>query len=466
MRYGAAWRELAEAPGLGQFALLCLGAWLHAADTLVTATIVPAAVEDIGGIAYVSWTISLYQIGSIVAGATVGLLAQLYGLRRVLLGAAILYGIGCVGGALAPDMAVLLAARLIQGAGGGLMVALSYVAIQQQFPEPLWGRLMAIVATIWCAGSLLGPLIGGLFADAGLWRGAFWSFAAQAALLFGASLAFLHPSRSGRESRGSFTLWPLALLAVATLMIAQAGASGRTTISIVLGIAGLALLYGAARLDRKASTRLLPGQLLDARHPVGSGLLMVFALSASTTGFWAYGPLILKIVFGIDPLIAGYILAGESVAWGVATLAVAGTRETAARRLIRSGAGLVVAGAAGFIVVVPAGSLAGMVVCGLLQGAGFGLCWPSIVHRIVIHAAPAERGLAASAAATMQRIGYAVGAAATGIAANAAGLADGMTIAAASIAAFWVFAAFVPLLIVGVAAAYSFTARRPVAAAL
>jgi len=50
-RERSAWRELGESGRLPQFVLLCLGVWLHAADTLVTATIRPAVVADIGGIA-------------------------------------------------------------------------------------------------------------------------------------------------------------------------------------------------------------------------------------------------------------------------------------------------------------------------------------------------------------------------------------------------------------------------------
>jgi hypothetical protein len=96
----------------------------------------------------------------------------------------------------------------------------------------------------------------------------------------------------------------------------------------------------------------------------------------------------------------------------------------------------------------------------LLQGAGFGLAWPFIVRRIVLLAPAGERGLAASAAPTVQRIGYAVGAAAAGIAANAVGLGDGATVAAAHAAAFWVFAAFLPLFAIGSLAALRFTAAR------
>jgi hypothetical protein len=179
-------------------------------------------------------------------------------------------------------------------------------------------------------------------------------------------------------------------------------------------------------------------------------------------GFWAYGPLILKILFGTQPLISGYILAGEAVAWSLATLAVSKAPLSADRWLIRIGAVCVALGAGGFAVVVPAGVLAGMVLCALLQGLGFGLCWPSIVHRLTRYSNETERPLAVTSPDTMQRIGYAVGAAAVGIAANLSGLAAGISIAAAKSAAFWVFASFVPLLIFALISAWIFTRDRPV----
>src|SRR5436309_15886569 len=92
----SAWRDLWESGQLGRFVLLCLGVWLHAADALVTATVVPAIIDDIGGIAYVGWTISLYQIGAIVAGATTAMLCRRVDIKRVLMTAAFLYGIGCI----------------------------------------------------------------------------------------------------------------------------------------------------------------------------------------------------------------------------------------------------------------------------------------------------------------------------------------------------------------------------------
>jgi hypothetical protein len=75
----ASWRELRETGLVGRFMLLCLGVWLHAADMLVTATTPPAIVADIGGVPYVSWMISLYQVGAIIAGAASAVLSERLG---------------------------------------------------------------------------------------------------------------------------------------------------------------------------------------------------------------------------------------------------------------------------------------------------------------------------------------------------------------------------------------------------
>jgi MFS family permease len=449
---------------LGRFVVLCFGIWLHAADSLVTATIAPAIVDDIGGVAFINWTIMLYQVGAIIGGAAAPMLCRRAGVRGLLGWAALVYGGGCILGGLAPAMDVLLAGRFAQGLGGGILLSLCYLAIQEWFEQAWWSRMFGVVAFIWGAGSLLGPLIGGIFAGLHAWRLTFFVFAGQAALL-GCMAALWLPPRAPAPQRAQppWSVLPLLILSAAAMLIAESSIAGSISASVPGCLLGAALLYGAARLDRRASSRLFPIQLLNIRHPVGAGLAMVFALSAATTGFWAYGPLILKILFGTRPLISGYILAGEAVAWSLATLAVSKAPLSADRWLIRIGAGCVALGAGGFAVAVPAGVLAGMVLCALLQGLGFGLCWPSIVHRLVRYSNEIERPLAVTSPDTMQRIGYAVGAAAVGIAANLSGLAAGISVAAAKSAAFWVFASFAPLLLFALISAWIFTRDGPAA---
>ena len=117
--------------------------------------------------------------------------------------AALLYAVGCAISALAPDMSAMLLGRLLQGWGGGWMVALSHVGITQLFPPARWPQLLAVISAVWGVSALLGPLIGGAFATAGLWRGGFWAFAAQALALAAAMPLLLGRRACARPAGGA-----------------------------------------------------------------------------------------------------------------------------------------------------------------------------------------------------------------------------------------------------------------------
>ena len=103
-------------------------------------------------------------------------------------------------------------------------------------------------------------------------------------------------------------------------------------------------------------------------------------------------------------------------------------------------------GIAGLAWTMPQGPLVA------LLGAGFGMCWACVMRRVVESVPESER--AASSLPTIQLLGYALGAALSGIVANLSGLAADVSRGAVELAAFWEFAAFVPLAALGVAAAW------------
>src|SRR5882672_9087607 len=243
-------------PHRRRFLVLCVGIWLHAADSLVTATIAPAIVDDIGGVAFINWTIMLYEVGAIIGGAAAPLLCRRAGVKRLLGSAALVYGGGCLLGGLAPSMAVLLAGRFAQGLGGGILLSLCYLAIQQWFAQAWWSRLFGVVALIWGAGSLLGPLIGGLFAGLHAWRLTFFVFAGQAAAL-GCMAALWLPPRAPtpHRARQPWSVLPLLILSAAAMLIAESSMASSISASVLGCLLGAVLLYGAARLDRRASSR-------------------------------------------------------------------------------------------------------------------------------------------------------------------------------------------------------------------
>ncbi len=461
----AGWAELFEGGRFLKLVLLCLGVWLHAADALLAATTMPSAVEEIGGVAYISWTIALYQLGSIIAGAVTGLLAVRHGLRLTTIAAAAVYAVGCIASAVAPDMATMLIGRTLQGLGGGCLVAVAFVAAGQLFPDRLIPRTMAVISGIWGASAFCGPLIGGAFASAGLWRMAFWAFAAQALVLIIAAIFLLRDSadetaQQRKPDRDGAPVRRLAILCIAVLAIAAAGAEVTVLRSAVLVLIGVAAFVVFFKLDAKAGNRLFPRRPLDIRHRVGAGLLMILLLAIATMSFTTYGPLLMRVLYGIDPLGAGYLIAVESVGWTLAAIAFASAAVRYEGSIIKAGSVLITAGLIGFAFAMPSNSLTGLFVAAVATGAGFGMFWGFVVRRVVAAAASNERETASSALPTIHLIGYAVGSAATGIVANAAGFADGVTVENAQVVAFWVFAAFLPIALFGNIAAWRL-ARDP-----
>jgi MFS family permease len=457
------WRALAEGGALPRLLLICFGVWLHASDGLIVATMMPGIVADIGGARLISWTIALYELGSIVAGASSAWLAVRFGLRRAMAVAALVYMVGCVASAIAPAMEVMLAGRLIQGLGGGGLMAMSFVAVSRLFSTALMPRVMAAVSALWGVSAFVGPLAGGIFAGLGVWRGGFWFLAVQAAFLsiwigFGSTLSV--------GDRGAATTPPLgrlAALSLGVLAICSAGIDVSLTRTPPLIVAGLALLGLFLRLDaRHESGRLTPRGFLDPRHALGAGFVMVLCFTAASIPPFIYGPLLMTRLDGAAPLTAGYILGVSSIGWSATAVLVAGGAEKNDGVLILAGMGLEFLSLVGFAILIPFGPLWSIAPVMILQGSSLGMAWTFILRRLSRLAPADEQTRVASALPTLQRLGYALGAAFAGIVANAAGISDMASNGRLRTVGLAIFASCLPLALFGLAAAWRFA--RPVAA--
>ncbi len=450
------WIEIFRGGRGPRVAAFCLAVWLHAADSLMVATTLPTAVAEIGGAAFVGWAYTLYLLGSILIGAATGLLAIRLGLRLSFLSAGGLFAAGCVVSALAPDMGVLLIGRFIQGIGGGWQLALVYVALDRLFPNHLMPKLIALTSIVWSVSAFCGPLVGGVFANAGEWRLAYWAFAGQA-LVFVLLVMMTVPRGDDSEATADSKVPTLRLLLVAggVLLVATAGAHPDVVFGPVMVLGAALLLGGFLYVDaRQRGNAMLPPHPFSPATKYGAGLLMVVMLGAGTMSLVAYGTFFLERLYDVTPLAAGFIIAVESISWGVAAVIFANAGLTAERRLIRGGALTVTAGIVGLAVTMPNGSLYALLPFVVLQGAGFGMMWGFVIRRVVAAAVTGERERTSAAVATLQQFGFAIGAAAAGLVANATGFADDASVATIRHVAFWIFAAFLPLALVGVWAAW------------
>ena len=450
------WDELRQSGRLARFCFISLGILLHATNETMVATVMPGMVADISGVQLVGWSLAIYEVGSIVAGAASGRMLTYLPLRTNMAGAALVYTIGALICATAPAMEWLLAGRLLQGFGGGALVALAFVSVERLFPRHLWPQLFAIISVVWGVAAFSGPLLGAVISEMLSWRWSFGLFAVAGGGMAAVAFVALSTPEAARRvppPEGGLPPFPfatLACLAIAITFIALAGVLMAPVVGALLLLAGLAGLAGFFFLDaRTPSARLFPRRPLDPSTQVGRGLIMFAAFSMGTVAFTLYGPLILTSMHGMSAMTAGYLIAAGAISWSVMSILVSGAKAHQEPRIILAGAAMIAAGMVGFVFAVPSGSIPALLACALIEGGGFGLLWPFATRLVVSAAAEGEQTIASSAVPTIQRIGYAVGAAFAGIIANLAGFGLGLSEESAGQVARWLFAPYLPLAVIG-----------------
>jgi len=454
------WKNLLAEGRLPRFALICLGVWLNAADALVTATIMPSVGADLGGYAYFSWAVAGFLAGAIVAGASAGRVAEVVGLRMATVIGGLAFAVGCVLSAVAPDIGVFLAGRVLQGIGSGWISGFSMVAVALLFPARHLARVFASISGVWGVATVLGPLVGGAFAEAGDWRGVFWLFAVQA-LLFAAATPWLLKGTDPPAEGAGIPWKQLGVLGVGAGAIALSDVNGSPWISAGLLVAGLATLAWVLGIDDRARVRLMPRGSGDLRGPVGAAYAAMFALMAASMGLTVYGPAILQTLAGLSPLWAGYAVGAEALAWTVAALSVAHASARAETGWIRGGAACIFVGVAVLAATMREASVVWVVLGAGVMGLGFGLQTSLLNQRVMRTLDDEDRAVGASALISVRQTGGAVGAAIAGATANLVGFRAGLTEATAQAAAVWVFVTALPLAVAGVWATWQATRPFP-----
>jgi MFS family permease len=429
------------------------GSVLAATNSMISVTITPTTVLEIGGVAAISWTTTLYVVASIVAAAAGGLLLARLGLRYAALLGPLVFTLGGLVCAAAPTMAVLLSGRLLQGLGAGLALALSYACIRILFPERQWSRLFALISAVWAIAALAGPLVGAGLIALLSWRLAYLTMAVLAALLGLTALATLPAGERGEAPRDSFPVAWLSGLGLAILLIAAAANIGTLATKVAMVAAGSAMAVWLVRIDRRKSPGVLPSDAFAWSTPVGLGLWIVLALFAGGMPFGVYGALILQVLHGQPPLVAGYVLAWEALCWSLAAIAIARLERRYWDLALVAGPSMVAAGLAGLALTLPYGHLPWIVVAATITGAGYGVCWAFLGQRIMAGARADEGDRAAASIATLEMTGIAVGAALAGIMGNALGVDDAATAVNLRAAAGIGHALFLPILLFAVVAA-------------
>lgn len=442
--------EVAKAPYADLFrdgraiytALVILGVALHALNILVIAIIMPTVAADIGGAAYYTWPAMLYTIGAIVGAASVGPVWGKLGARKGYAAGAFIFMFGTTASAIAPDMASLIAARGVQGVAGGLVVGGGMALVSGLFTEALRTRLLALYQGTWMVAQLLGPVVGGAFAEIGWWRGSFWTMV-PIILCLAAVAWFKLPDRLGNETAGDgagrFPVVRLALLASGVFCIALAGPIDHAMGRLVLIAAAIGLVWLTIRRDRTAQTRLYPSHAMSVFSPVGLALWLLFFVGLVQTSVTLFLPLLLQVVHGVTPLFVSFVTIVITGGWTVGTFCVSGWSGPKERLALAGGPVLMLVGLAGVTLTATMPMLVVLTLSAFVLGFGVGTHNVHLLARTMAAALKGEERITASSMPAIRSLGTAFGAAIAGMLASIAGLGDATEPAAVAHAVNFVY---------------------------
>jgi MFS family permease len=454
------WADLLGEGRAPVLALVVLGCWVVAADSLVVSTIMPDVGASLDAFAWFGWAASIFLTGLVIASASASWLAERMGLRAAMMLAGAAFAGGCVLSAAAPSIALFLIGRAVQGCAAGWVSGLIYVALATLFPGRHLPRVFATLTSVWGIATFAGPLLGGLFADAGAWRGVFWLFAGQAVLFTAASFSLI-PAAVAKEGSAILPLRAMLLLALAICALATASIVSTPASAILLAVTGSALLVGAVALDRSRPNGLLPRRAAEPNFPLGSAYLTYFCSTAAGTSFALYAPAVLQYRAGLSAIEAGYLVAIEALAWTAAALTVSGAGETWRSRLIMIGPIAILTGTIITTVLINSGNLIAVAAGGACLGAGFGLCYAFISQRVIGAFDDVARVRGSTAIGAARNSGGALGAALSATAANAAGFGGGLNESNAAWVTWGAFGSAIPFAVIALFFAAR-VARAPV----
>lgn len=299
------------------FPAIALVIFIAAVDQTIVATALPAIAAEMGGLERTSWILVAYLVAATCAAPVFGQLGDAFGRKRLLFVALAIFFAGCAGCAVAPNLPVLVAARIVQGFGGGALLTLAQALIGEAVPPRERGRYQARIAGSYAFASAFGPVAGGYLTQAFGWRSVFLVLLPVAALC--AALARRLPQMSGPRGGGLRFDWAglvLFVVAVAAALVAldRARRLDPALVPLASGLAGLALLAGAAllKVERAARDPLLPLAMF-AEPSIWRAYAVSACVVGAQVGMISFLPVWLQTVRGLAPGPSGLMLLAMSL---------------------------------------------------------------------------------------------------------------------------------------------------------
>jgi EmrB/QacA subfamily drug resistance transporter len=291
------------------FSGLLLVMLLGALDATIVTTALPTIVNEFGGLPHLSWVVTAYLLAQIIVTPIYGKLGDLYGRKRVLQFAIVVFLIGSELCGLSRSMTHLILFRAIQGLGGGGLMLTTQALVGDIIPPIQRGRYQGVFGAVLGVGSVAGPLLGGYFTSNLTWRWIFYinlPLGILALVVLTATLPALQDC-SQRHAVDFLGAGLLAASLAAVVLVTDLSGDAYPFLSplmIGLTIASVVGLIVFIFVERRTEEPLLPLRLFRIRDvwvTSAMGLISGFALLGSIT----YLPLFLQTVKGMSPTESG-----------------------------------------------------------------------------------------------------------------------------------------------------------------
>ncbi len=349
---------------------------LVAIDATILATAVPAVVDDLGGFTSFPWLFSIYLLAQAVSVPIYGKVADLYGRKPVMLLGIGLFVVGSLLCGIAWSMPALIFFRLVQGLGAGAVQPMGMTIVGDIYSLAERAKVQGYIASVWAASSVIGPTLGGIFADYLSWR---WIFFVNLPLGIAAGWVMWRRFDEQVERRKHSIDYAGALLLAAggsllLLGLLEGGVRWEwaSTPGVAIFAAAVVLLAAFVAVEARTPEPVLPLWIFRRRvlNAANSGAFVVGVL---LLGLTSYVPLYAQGVLGHGALVAGLALAAMTIGWPIAA-ATSGRfyLSMGFRKTVLMGACFVIAGAALLLPVSADSALWQLALPCFVMGIGFG----------------------------------------------------------------------------------------------
>lgn len=301
--------RLDEARGRWVLLATVLGSGMALLDATVVNIALPTLGADLhAGFAGLQWTVNGYTLSLAALILLGGSLGDRYGRRRVFVVGTVWFAVASVLCGLAPDIELLVAARVLQGVGGALLTPGSLALIAASFQAGDRGRAVGAWSGLGGIAAALGPFVGGTLVEVS-WRLVFLINVPLAVVVVIVAVRYVPESRDDEaDPRLDVAGAGLAAagLALTTYALVALG-GGLRPVVVVTGAAGLLALLGFVVVERRSSHPMLPVDVLADRQSAAANLVTA-AVYAALGGVFFLLVVHLQVVAGFSPLTAGTAL--------------------------------------------------------------------------------------------------------------------------------------------------------------